>query len=755
MRPPGNKSLRRKILRRLGLEQRKERIVLIKQMLVGASSTGCFWTAAGDEILADNFGVFFGRPDLPEFASIREALVFEGENLWTNLENLIRTGQAFETTLATHDGRTLACEGRPTAGGCMVRLRDLTESILASHQLAERKNLLDSLPVPVWRRDRALDIEWCNRAYAAAVGVEASEAITHQIELGSSRDAMGRAMAGRAMETGVVQTGRLHTVIRGQRRLLQVSEKPLTGDETETGTIGFALDLTDVEQTRSELERHIAAHEDVLEHLGTAVAIYGPDKRLQFYNSAFSQLWQLEDSWLETHPTLSDILEFLRDQRRLPEAADFKAYKNQWLAKFTSLIQPEESLLHLPDNTALRVLVAPHPLGGLLHIYEDVTGRLQLETSYNTLMAVQRETLNNLAEGIAVFGSDGRLKLSNSSFARIWNLGPGDLDEEPHVTRIVNRMGQAFENGPAWASFRETFLRNALGRGEGNGRATLASGTVLEYAFLPLPDGAVLCSCLDVTDNARAEQALRERNAALKAAERLKVDFLANVSYQLRTPLNAIIGFSEILAKAYFGPLNQQQQEYAEGTLEAGQRLFSLVNDILDLSAIEAGYMRLNLSMVDVRYVLTTVVGLTEEWARKHNLSLDMNCAPDVGSIIADEQRIKQVLLSLVSNAIRFNRPGGRILVSAWREGNEALLSVSDNGCGIEESLHDRVFQPFERADGGENQGAGLGLALVRSFIELHGGKVQLSSQVDIGTTVICRLPFQATAPALSGLREE
>ncbi|HAU28562.1 MAG TPA: sensor histidine kinase [Rhodospirillaceae bacterium] len=634
----------------------------------------------------------------------------------------------------------------------MIRLRDLTESILASNQLAERKNLLDSLPVPVWRRDQALGIEWCNRAYAHAVGVDQSEAISSQMELGSSRESFGRNMARRAMEKGLVQTERLHTVIRGQRRLLQISEKPLTGESEAPGTIGFALDLTDVEQTRSELERHIAAHEDVLEHLSTAVAIYGPDKHLQFYNSAFSQLWQLEDSWLETKPSFADILEILRDQRRLPESVDFRAYKNQWLAKFTDLLQPEESLLHLPDGTTLRVLIAPHPLGGLLHIYEDVTSRIQLETSYNTLMAVQHETINNLAEGIAVFGSDGRLKLSNSAFLHIWELTPEDLAEEPHVTQLITRMGEAFENGGAWNTFRETFLNNALGRGQESGRATLSSGTVLEYAFLPLPDGAMLCSCLDITAGARAEQALRERNAALKAAERLKVDFLANVSYQLRTPLNAIIGFAEILAKAYFGQLNPRQQEYAEGILEGGQKLFSLVNDILDLSAIEAGYMRLNLSMVDVEYVLSTVVSLTEEWARKHNLILEMHCAPDVGSIIADEQRIKQVLLNLVSNAIRFNRPGGQIMVSAWREGNEALLSVSDNGCGIAEFLHGQVFEPFERADGGPQQGAGLGLALVHSFIDLHGGKVELSSQVDVGTTIICRLPFQAIA---TGFRED
>ena len=160
----------------------------------------------------------------------------------------------------------------------------------------------------------------------------------------------------------------------------------------------------------------------MLESIHAAVAIYGADKRLNFFNSAFARLWALEEDWLAGEPSLDELLERLRERRRVPEYADFRAFKRQQIGMFTSLIEPESELMHLPDGRTLSMSVSPHPLGGLIFVYEDVTDRLALERSYNTLIEVQRETLDNLFEAIAVFGSDGRLKLHNPAYRRIWGL---------------------------------------------------------------------------------------------------------------------------------------------------------------------------------------------------------------------------------------------------------------------------------------------------------------------------------------------
>src|SRR6185312_3652721 len=178
----------------------------------------------------------------------------------------------------------------------------------------------------------------------------------------------------------VPQSESHHIVIAGSRRLMEFTEAPLDGSGE---LVGFAQDFTD------------------LENIQVAIAIYGPDTKLTFFNTAFAGLWRLEEDWLVTEPTLDEVLERLRERRRIPEHADFRALKRQQLAMFTSLIEPQEELLHLPDERTLRLVISPHPFGGLTFVYEEVTDKLALERSYNTLIEVQRETLDNLYEAIA------------------------------------------------------------------------------------------------------------------------------------------------------------------------------------------------------------------------------------------------------------------------------------------------------------------------------------------------------------------
>ena len=440
---------------------------------------------------------------------------------------------------------------------------------------------------------------------------------------------------------------------------------------------------------------------------------------------------------------MGELLESLRERRLLPEYADFPAFKRDQLKLFTSLLEPLEELRHLPDGRTLREVVTPHPFGGLLFTFEDVTDRLALERSYNTLIAVQSETLDNLYEGVGVYGGDGRLKLFNPAFGRIWQLSEHFLATEPHFTDVLERGRGFFDAGEDWGGIKEKIITNAFDRMPMNGRFERVDGSVIDYNKVPLPDGAVLWSYVDVTDSTRVERALRERNEALETADRLKSEFIANVSYELRTPLNAIIGFAEILNNEYFGELNPRQREYSEGIVEASNRLLSLISDILDLAMIEAGRMTLDRDEVDIHALLVSVFNLIRDWARKQDLTLDFDCSPEIGSLVADERRLKQALFNLMSNAIKFTPAGGHVSLGAEREDNTLILTVADTGIGIPVEDRERVFDKFERggmADG-RTQGAGLGLSLVRNLVELHEGRVEIESAPNEGTKVTCRLP--------------
>lgn len=624
--------------------------------------------------------------------------------------------------------------------------RDFAES-----ESLRLQKILDATPVPLWMRDTKTNIIWCNHAYADLTGETPASVPAKQAELSLSSRAQFKNlkdMAQIALDEGKAQQTKSHIVASGKRHLMDLYEIPLSGTNW---LVGMAQDLTQAEEQESEMRRYLAANNALLEQLRSAVAIYGANQKLEFYNSSFASLWNLEDQWLNTKPSLSDILEKLRETRYLPEQADFKSYKQGWIDMFTHLIDPHEDMMYLPNSTVIRFMVMPHSMGGLMMIFEDVTSHLELESSYNTLIAVQKETLDNLAEGVAVFGSDGRLKLYNPSYAELWGLHPEDLENEPHVTKIVERMKNYYET-EGWEEQKKHLIAQAVDRSIKEGRLERTDDILLDYMTVPLPDGGVLISYFDVTNTVKVEKALRDRNAALEAAEQLKTDFIANVSYQLRTPLNAIMGFAEILDNQYFGDLNEKQKEYTGDIREAGNKLVNLIDDILDLSTIEAGYLDLVPDDISIFDMLSVIHTITQEWARKENLSVKLECVQSIGTVTADESRIKQVMLNLMRNAISFTPTGGSITIGARKNEHIVEMYVSDTGVGISEADQKRIFDPFERihkeridmSPTALEKGAGLGLSLVKNIIELHGGTVEIDSIEGKGTTFTVTLPLES-----------
>jgi PAS domain S-box-containing protein len=255
----------------------------------------------------------------------------------------------------------------------------------------------------------------------------------------------------------------------------------------------------------------------------------------------------------------------------------------------------------------------------------------------------------------------------------------------------------------------------------------------------------ILLAIEDITERKQVENALHTAKMAVEAASRAKSEFLANMSHELRTPLNSIIGFSEVLHDQTFGPLNPKQTRHVDNVLKAGQHLLSLINDILDLSKVEAGKMTLETRSFAVRPMLDNALILVKERALKRGLTISLE-APDDLTVSADERMFKQVLFNLLSNAVKFTEPGGRIAVTAERAGEDLRVSVADTGIGIKPEDQARLFTEFEQLDSGYDrmhQGTGLGLALTRKFVELHGGRIWVESEGEgKGSTFRFTLPL-------------
>jgi signal transduction histidine kinase len=245
--------------------------------------------------------------------------------------------------------------------------------------------------------------------------------------------------------------------------------------------------------------------------------------------------------------------------------------------------------------------------------------------------------------------------------------------------------------------------------------------------------------------NARLFREIADKSAQLEAASRHKSEFLANMSHELRTPLNAIIGFSEVLSEGMFGEINEKQTEYLKDILESGRHLLSLINDILDLSKIEAGRMELEETGFDLPQAIDNAVTLVRERAHRRGISLHTGVDGRLGEIRADERKVKQVLLNLLSNALKFTPEGGRVEVRAGVVDNMTEISVIDTGVGIAPQDQEAVFEEFRQVGTADKkvEGTGLGLALSRKFIELHGGRIWVTSEVGNGSTFTFTLPFQ------------
>ena len=433
----------------------------------------------------------------------------------------------------------------------LKRLQQENENLKTD--LKNYSTIINMAPYPIWQRDSSLALRYYNLSYSEAV-----EDLSEKSD-GSETpelDKKTKQMAAQALTTGQPAIDRRHVVIGGQRRLYDISEFPVPEEKI---SVGFAIDVSELEALKEDLNRHISAQDDLLESSASAMAIYGSDMRLKSFNYAFAALWKLDELWLDTQPTYGEILELLREKRKLPEQANFQLFKQQQLKLFTALIDPHEEFFYLPDGKALRVIAIPHALGGILFAYEDVTDRLALERSYNTLIAVQRETLDNLHEGVAVFGEDGRLRLSNPGYLKLWDIDAEMARTEPHIRDIVEKCKSLYVFDD-WDTFKQNHIQKFQAREFLSQQLELTNGKVIDWRKVPLPDGATLITYLDITDSTVVERSLRERNEALQEADKLKSEFLANVSYELRSPLTSISGFSEMLRQEYFGPLSEKQR---------------------------------------------------------------------------------------------------------------------------------------------------------------------------------------------------
>lgn len=669
----------------------------------------------------------------------------------TSLQDLRRDASNFDLTLKTKSGKVLEAKGRTSGSSAFVRFQ-LLEGVRS--ELANLKHehsdllatfgtiqaLFEKLPMPFWLRNPQGGLVWANAAFVSAVEAgDMDEAVRDNAQL---LDQEHRREIEAVHEDAGFFSGLRPAVVAGDRRMMDIYSAA-----SETGIAGIAVDQNEIETVRATLSETIEGHSRMLDQLATAVAIFDSRQRLTFFNSGFQQMWKLDAAQLENEPTNGELLDAMRDQQMLPVQPDWRKWREGQLEIYTAL-EPVEDWWHLPDGQTLRVVVSPRNEGGATWIFENVTERLALESNYNALMRVQGETLDHLGEGVAVFGSDGKLKLFNPALANIWSFEGVEVVEGTHIATILEPWNEAVANQEDLEPIVSEITGLNDERTGDEGRFETRSGETYAYSLVPLPDGQTMLTLANVTASVKFENALRERAEALEESDRLKSRFIQHVSYELRAPLTNISGFGELLEASQIGSLNEKQAEYLGHINYSAGVLRALVDDILDLASIDAGTMVLDREELELTPVIDQSLASFDALFSEKGIKTKIDVAEESNRIIADRDRLVQILHNLLSNAINASPDGSKITIEAKVEDDMHVLSISDEGSGVPEGMEETIFNRFEAVSAqGRRQGAGLGLSIVKGFVELHGGSVRTESAGKRGACFVCRFPQNPPLP--------
>jgi signal transduction histidine kinase len=492
-----------------------------------------------------------------------------------------------------------------------------------------------------------------------------------------------------------------------------------------------------------------------IESLAGGFALFDAQERLVLSNRRYGDLYAGVRDMLVPGMHFEEMTMAAAKSGNFPEAnenADLWVHKQ--LQHFRNPGRPFE--IELRDGTWFRVAERRTANGGFVVISTNITELRRRESELRSIGEELRHknvlldaALDNMAQGLAMFDVNQRMIICNQRFLDLYNLPATMAQPGTELSEILDHAAQMEDLPPQQAMVqRQRRLATAACLEETTMQDFLPSGRVINVVHRPMPGGGSLATYDDVTGSYSAERQLRMAKEEAELASRAKSDFLANVSHELRTPLNAIIGFSEIIKDQLFGPMgNQRYSEYAIDIHDSGTHLLSLINDILDLSKIEAGKFELQEEAIDLEAATKSCFRIMRDRAEEAGVVLEHRFSSQVPHLKADPRAVKQILLNLLSNSVKFTDEGGRVLVYANTNSEGALvLHVEDTGIGIAEADIAKAMAPFGQVDSSlsrKYEGTGLGLPLTRHLVDLHSGALTLRSDMGQGTQVSIAFPAE------------
>jgi signal transduction histidine kinase len=663
------------------------------------------------------------------------------------------TGFVFERRQS--NGMLIERRRRPMPdGGMVLTYTDVTDLTERERALEEKSTLLsatlDNMDQGMMVLDADLQIRsWNERALEllnlpsdfVRVGQSVADVVRYVGTRGGKwRDTLQQRIDERLAEFRQ-GTPRVMADLSGSARIVERRSRPMPNG----GVVVTYADITALTERERALEEKGAHLSAVLTSMDQGMLVLDSETNIRTWNERVVELLNLPPDWLRVGMPAAELIRLLG--KRLGQSPT--EIEESVATRVDEFLGGEPRMLGGPtlNGRVVERRSRPMPDGGVVVTYSDVTERKRREDVIADNSALLSATLDNMDQGLVVVDARHQTKLWNNRLIEMFNLPPDVMRQGRPFVDVLRYFIESYGTPPDQVEAR---VAERMAELEGEPMPVIdrhrPDGRVIERRRRVMPSGGSVITYGDVTARKRGEVALQRAKEEAEIASRSKTEFLANMSHELRTPLNAIIGFSDILVRQLFGPIGQKRYaEYAKDIHDSGQHLLNLINDVLDISKIEVNKIDLADETVDVPAVIDSCLRLMRDRATAAGVTIHVEMPDELPTLHGDGRRVKQILLNLVSNAVKFTPAGGRVEIRVAADASGFRFAVADTGIGIATSDIETAMRPFGQIDSSlarRYEGTGLGLPLARSMAELHGGRLDIESEPGSGTTVTVLLPL-------------
>lgn len=602
--------------------------------------------------------------------------------------------------------------------------------------------ILDDLPICIWQKNKDLKITYCNKTYADVLETTKESVIQNNTKL--FQQSKNSVYVDHSLYLNKAKKFKEHIIINGERKLVDIEESPFLGKEKSTG---IAIDITDKENLEKNYKNYKKQIEDALDNLSVSLAVFDENSVLVFANQSMIQLFSIDKLDIYDNCKFSDIIDYILSNNSKLVSEDIIKHKDDIKNLFQTIIEPYHTTFQLANERIFNISVIPNPAGGLTFVFDDVSDRISLERDLNSLSVSQLEILNNLSEGILVFGTDSKIKIANKFVNKLFDIQEDYVSNDLHFAdyfKLSKPLLKSIDDIESWNSN----LLEVISKHEySSNTLSLDQDKVIKYDYIPLSEGLNLIRFLDISNDINLDKVQREKDDLTANINKIKSDLISNISYEMRSPLTAIQGFAEVLSNQYFGELNEKQTEYCHGILDSVWKLGNVVDSIINLANLENGHLKIKYEETNLLDFVNDLIDVFKNQVTLSNALIKTDFSDNDFNVFIDKNLVKQLSIQLINKILQYNIKGEDIWISIEQQDNTPdyfYFIIKTLGMSLNDAEIERINKILLNDSMGDaNNLIDFGLIFANKIIRLHNGKMAINFDQNTMLSVKCCIPIK------------